>query len=137
MRQPHAAQDVRRLGELYVVVADDLEAIAPRVAEVEERPRQHFDACFDQRSADGVLVVDHEPEMATIVRRLVASLLEREELVAQIDERHLLAFPAKPELEYPRVERQRFLYVAHLERNVIETDGARFFGFRHEDPHCG
>src|SRR5438552_722927 len=31
MRQPHAAQDVWRFGELDVVVADDLYAIAPGV----------------------------------------------------------------------------------------------------------
>jgi hypothetical protein len=36
------------------------------------------------------------------------------------------------ELEYPRVERERFLDIAHLERNVIEAYGARFLDFRHE-----
>ena len=36
MRQAHAAQYVRRLGELDVVVADDLDAVAPRIEEVEK-----------------------------------------------------------------------------------------------------
>jgi hypothetical protein len=130
-RPPHAAQHVRRLGELDVVVANDLDAITPRIAEVEERSRQHLDARFRQRAADGVLVVDDEPEMATVVRRLFASFLKGKELVAQVDERHIL-LPAKLELEYPPVERERFLDIAHLERNVIETYGARFLDFRNE-----
>jgi hypothetical protein len=58
--------------------------------------------------------------------------LKGKELVAQVDERHILVLPAKLELEYPPVERERFLDIAHLERNVIETYGARFLGFRHE-----
>src|ERR1700679_3931211 len=44
VRQPHSAQHVRRFGKLDVVVADDLEAIAPGVAEVEERAGHHLDA---------------------------------------------------------------------------------------------
>jgi hypothetical protein len=31
-----------------------------------------------------------------------------------------------------RVKRERFLDIAHLERNVIEAYGARFLDFRHE-----
>jgi hypothetical protein len=55
-----------------------LEAIAPRVAKVEERPRQDFHACFGQRLADGVLVVNHESEMATLIRGLLAAFLARQ-----------------------------------------------------------
>ena len=76
----------RRLGELYVVVANDLEAIAPRIAEVEKRSRQHLHARL---------------QMAAVVWRLFATFLKREELVAQINERHILVFPAQLELEYP------------------------------------
>jgi hypothetical protein len=36
MRQPHAAQDVRRLSELDIVIADDLYAVAPGVEEIEK-----------------------------------------------------------------------------------------------------
>src|SRR5712675_2804613 len=36
MRQPHAAQHVGCLGELDVVVADDLDAVAPWIQEIEE-----------------------------------------------------------------------------------------------------
>jgi hypothetical protein len=79
-----------------------------------------------------IRMVIHKPEMATVIWWLPAALLERQELVAQINERRVLVFPAKLELEDPRVERQRFLHVAHLQRNVIETHGACFFGFRHE-----
>jgi hypothetical protein len=59
--------------------------------------------------------IDHKPEVATVVWRLFAPL------VTQINERHILVFPAKLEREYPGVERQCFLDIAHFERNVIET----------------
>src|SRR5690349_19680743 len=82
MGETHPAQHVRRLGELNVVVADDLYAVAPGVAEIEERARQRLDARRRQRAADRVLVVDHETEMTAIVGGLGAALLQREELIA-------------------------------------------------------
>src|SRR5438045_2129574 len=36
----HAAQHLRRLGELDVRIGDHLDAVAPRIEEVEERPLQ-------------------------------------------------------------------------------------------------
>src|SRR6187200_3593902 len=86
MRQSHAAQHVRRLGELDVVVADNLNAIAPRVEEVEKRPGQRLDTCVSQRFSDGFLVIDHQSKMPALVSRLRTTPLKREELVAQIDE---------------------------------------------------
>src|SRR6516162_759678 len=136
MRKPHSSQHVRRLGELYIVVGNDLEAIAPGITEVEERSGQDINARFGQRPANRVLVIDYKPEMATVVWRLFAPFLKREELVAQINERHVPVPPAKLELEYPRVERQCFLDIAHFERNVIETHGARFLAFRHRTLHA-
>ena len=44
MGEPHAGQDIGRLGELDVVVADDLDAIAPWIAKIEERAGQGLDA---------------------------------------------------------------------------------------------
>jgi len=123
VRKPHAAQHIGRLGELDIVVADDLDAIAPGVAEVEEGPGQGFDAGLGHRPADRVLVVDHQAEVAAVVRGLLSSPLEGQELVAQVDEGHVLAFPAQLEREQPPVERQRFVDVADFERDVIETDG--------------
>ena len=38
MRQSHAAQHVRRLGELDIVRADDLDAVAPWVEKIEKGP---------------------------------------------------------------------------------------------------
>jgi hypothetical protein len=69
--------------------------------------------------------------MAAVVGRLPAALLQRNELVAQIDERRGLALAAQLELEQTAVEGQRLLDVADLERNMVETDGARFPCFRH------
>src|SRR2546423_1348469 len=106
MRQPHTAQYVRRLGELDVVVADDLDAIAPRIEKVEEPAGQWSNARAGQRLAHGLLVVDHESEMAAVVGGLGTALLEREKLVAEIDEGRSAALAAKLEIEQPRVESQ-------------------------------
>src|SRR6266567_736545 len=40
--QPHAAQDMRRLGELDVAIVDHLETIAPRVEEIHEGAIDQF-----------------------------------------------------------------------------------------------
>src|ERR1700693_3290081 len=104
MRQSHPAHDARRFGELDVVVADDLYAIAPRVEEVEKLAWQRLDACVGQRLADCVLVVDHQSKMAAVISGLRAALLEREELVAQIDEGRRSAFAPKFKIEQLTVE---------------------------------
>ena len=132
MRQPYAAQHVRRLGELDTVVANDLDAIAPRVSEVEERSRQHLNACLGHCPAGRVLVVHNKTKVAPTVRRLAASLLKREELVTKVDEGHVLAFTAKLEFKNSFVERQSYLDVAHFKGNVVETPRARSSGFGHE-----
>ena len=47
-------------GELNVRVADDLDPIAPRVHEVEERAGQWLDARFRKRPPHRLLVVDEQ-----------------------------------------------------------------------------
>src|SRR2546430_897059 len=88
--QAHPAQDMRRLGELDVVVADDLDAVAPRVEEVQEAPRKDLDASSGQCCPYGFLVIDHQPEVTPIVTRLLAVFLKGKKLIAQIDERGVL-----------------------------------------------
>src|SRR6185312_11260194 len=99
MRQPHAAQDVWRFGELNVVVADDLHAVSPRVEEIEEPARQRLDARRCQRRANGFLVIDDEAEVSTLVGGLGPTLLQREELVTQVEESRGLARTAQLEME--------------------------------------
>src|SRR5712675_354582 len=69
-RQLHAAQDVGRLGELDVVVAHDLDAIAPGIEKIQEPPGQQLDAGGLQGAPRRLLVVDHQAEMAAIIGRL-------------------------------------------------------------------
>src|SRR5262245_1704716 len=126
MRQSHATQHVRRLAELNIVVADDLDAVAPWIPEIEKRAGQRFDTGSGQRLADRLLVIDHETEMAAVVGGLLPPLLQREELVAEIDEGRRLALAPKLEIEQAAVERQGRIDVTDLESDVIETDGARF-----------
>ena len=102
MRQSHAAQHVRRFGELDIVVADNLDAIAPRVEKVEKRAGQRLDSGVGQRFADGFPVVDHKSKMAAFVSGLSAALLQREELVAEIDEGRIGALATKFEIEHDR-----------------------------------
>jgi hypothetical protein len=76
-----------------LVIADDLNAVSPGIAEVEERPLDRPNAGSLEGGAHRVLVVDHQAEMATIVGRLFTPLLKGYELVAQIDKGHLSLFP--------------------------------------------
>jgi hypothetical protein len=82
MRESHAAQYVRRLTELDIIVGDDLDAVAPRVEEIEKPARQRLNAQIGQRLANRFLVIDHKSKMTAIVSGLCAALLERKELVA-------------------------------------------------------
>src|ERR1700746_2960523 len=127
MLQPHAAQHVWCLGELDIVVADDLDSVAPWIGEVEIRTRQRFDAGLDQRFAGGILVIDDKSKMAALVSGLRTALLQRKELVAQIDEGHSVALAAKFEVEQPTIEGQPRFDITHLESGMIKTNGARLF----------
>src|SRR6185437_11573133 len=68
--QAHTAKDLGRLRELDVAVVDDLNVVAPGVAEVEPAAGLQFDAGVNQRLAGRLLVVDDEAEVAGPVRRL-------------------------------------------------------------------
>src|SRR5262252_3743524 len=131
MREPHPAQHMRRLGELDVVVTDDLDAIAPEIEEIEKRTAQRLDARGRERAPHRVFVVDDQSEMTAAVGRLRAALLQREELVAQVDERRGLALAAQLELEQTAIKGQRLVDIADLQRDMVETHGARFACFWH------
>jgi hypothetical protein len=120
------AAHARRALELDVAVADDLEAVAPRVAEVEalRAAAQHVEPLPPHGLARGVDVVDDEAKVAVVVRRLGATLRQRDELIAHVDERHPRHASAKLELEDPPVEGQRFVHVFDLERDVVDADQA-------------
>src|SRR6185312_4240909 len=131
MRQPHAAQDVWRFGELNVFVADDLHAVSPGVEEIEERARQRLDACGRQRCTDSILVVDHEPEVSALVGRLGPTLLQREKLVAEVDESRSFARAAQLEIEETAIECERLADIADLEGDVVHSDSTCFLRCRH------
>src|SRR5438552_5517244 len=76
MRQTHATQDVRRLSELDVVVADDLYTVAPRIEEIEKLTGQRVHPGLGQSPADGLFVIDNESEMTAVVGGLGAALLK-------------------------------------------------------------
>ena len=73
-RQPHPAQHRRGLGELDVAVLDDLEVVAPRVANCRPRPRSRLDAGRLQGRPHRLAVVDDEPEVAAVVGPLAPAL---------------------------------------------------------------
>src|SRR5712671_1432886 len=131
MRQSHPAQYVWRLGKLDIVVADDLYPVPPRVEKVEEPAGQRIDARAGQCRADCFLVVDHKSKMATVVSGLGTALLQREELVAKVDESRSAALAPKFEIEQSTIESQGFFDIANLESDVIETNGSRFSWLRH------
>ena len=86
MRQAHAVQNVRGLGELDVVIADDLDAIAPWIQEIKKASGQRLNSRCGEGLAYRLLVIDDQPEMTAIVRSLSAALLQGKELIAEIDE---------------------------------------------------
>jgi hypothetical protein len=55
---------------------------------------------------------------------LCTALLERKELVSEIDERHGIAFASKFEVEQATVEGQSRFDVVDFESDMIETDQA-------------
>ena len=112
------------LGELDVVVADDLDAVAPGIAKIEEGSVDQGDSGGVERLAGRLLVIDHQAEMAAVVRRLPAALLQGDELVAQIDEGHGVGLAAQVEGEETAVERQRLFDVPDLQCDMVEADGA-------------
>src|SRR5687767_1205950 len=132
MRQSHAAQHIRRFGELNILVADDLYAVAPRVEKVEKRSGQRRDACIGQRFASDLLVIDDKSKMAPIVGGLCTASLECNELVSQIDEGHRIAFASKLKIEQATVERESRFDVTDLESDMIEPHHARFSCLGHE-----
>src|SRR6476646_10560969 len=87
---PNAAQHIRRLGELDVVV--------------EKWAGQRLDPRIGQRLADGILVVDNKPKVTSFVSRLSSAFLPCEELVAQIDKGRSAGFAPKLEVEQLPVE---------------------------------
>src|SRR5713226_3433150 len=99
MREPHAAQHIRRLGELNILVPDDLYAVAPGVAKVEKRSGERLDSRVAQCLASGLLVIDHKSKVTSIVGGLCTSLLECKELVPEVDEGHGVALASKFEIE--------------------------------------
>jgi hypothetical protein len=74
--------------------------------------------------------------MATIVRRLLAALLQGDKLIAQIDKGHGVALAAQLEIEETAVERERLFYVPHLQRHVVKANGSRLRGFGHRVLLC-
>src|SRR6185369_10782178 len=126
MREAHPPKHVPILGELDVGVADDLDEIAPWVAEVEERARLDSDACRLDRRSSGFLVLDHQAEMAAAGRRGVGRFLQREEMVAEVDEGHARLLAAKLQGEELAVEIECLVDVADLDRNMVEADEPGF-----------
>src|SRR3954452_11134837 len=122
--EAHRREDVIWLGELHLVVLHDLDAVARRIAEVEPTARQDVDARGLQRGARGSLVLDDEPEVWFLLAR--AALEQREELVADLQERRvLLGAVDRGRLEQRGVERDRRLEVVDLQRDVVDARETR------------
>src|SRR5215469_15826050 len=84
--EAHAAQHMRRLGELDVAVGHDLHAVAPRIEEIEERPVEQLTARRHDKFAHRGAVIDHQAEMPRAVAMLAADLRQVGELNAHVDE---------------------------------------------------
>ena len=71
---PIAREDLRILRELDAFpVVDDLDLVAPGIAELEPGRRGHGNADFDELLAHRLLVVDDEAEVALEIRAAASS----------------------------------------------------------------
>src|SRR5260370_21384259 len=135
-RPAHAAHYTGRLGELDVRVLDDLEPVAPRIEEIEERA---FDNARDggfRQLDDAAAVVDDKAEMPLLdaVGRVVGHQGHVDELVAHVDEGVTLALAAQVEIEDPPVPIESLVDVADLDRDMIDADEPRLLSFGHDRP---
>ena len=92
------------------------------IEEVEAAAGEDLGARLLEGAAGGLHVVHHQPEVAAVVGRLAASLGDRDELIAHVDERHPGHAAAQLELEDLAVELERRVEVADLERDVVDPD---------------
>ena len=111
-----------RLRELHIAIVDDLDEVAPRIDEV---VAADLDARLPCKVERAILVVDDEAEVAMPVRRLRAPARERDELVADIDERHPSRASAELQVEDAAVEAERIVDVVDLERDMVDADEPR------------
>jgi catechol 2,3-dioxygenase-like lactoylglutathione lyase family enzyme len=123
--ETHTAQDLGRLRELDVAVVDDLDVVAPGVEEVEAASRLDLGTRLFEGVAGRFFVVDDEAEVPLPVRRLRSAFRERDELVADVDERHARRATAQLEVEDPAVELERVVNALDLERDVVYADEPR------------
>ena len=118
--EAHSAEDAGGLRELDLVVLHDLDAVAARVANVEEAARKHLDSCFLERTASRLLVVHDEPEMRLLGAR--PSFEQGEELVPYAKKRGARYAGDRCGLEEVGVEGDRLLDVVDLERDVVDPN---------------
>ena len=135
-REPHAAQDMRRLGELDVRVFDDFEPVAPWIEEVEERTLDHACAGRLGEFDDARTVIDDKADMAALDVLSCGPVHQRhvDELVAHVDEGVALALAAQGEIENPPIPVERLIDVADLDRDMIDADQPWFVAFAHVQP---
>jgi len=136
VHQAHSTQHIGRLGELDVVVTDDLHSITPGVPKIKEGTVKWSNTSCLECLAGRLLVVDDETEVTTIVCGLLAAFLQGNELIAQVDERHRGTLAAQFEFEKAAVERQRLVDIADLQRDVVEAYGARLRKLSHRNLLC-
>ena len=105
----HAAEYRRRLRELHVAIVDDLDVVAPRVAEAQAAAGLATSAPAATAAAQASSIVDDEPEVALFVDAAAAALGEGEELIAEVDEGHPGDAAAELDREDRAVEGERLL----------------------------
>src|SRR5215210_6463429 len=74
--EPHPAEHGVGLRELDLVVLHDLHAVAPGIDEAQAARRHDLGAGLLERTARGILAVDHETEVPIVVGRLLARRAE-------------------------------------------------------------
>ena len=126
--EPHRTEHIRRLGGLDIAVLHYLDAIAPRIQEIEKGSWQDLPTGRLYARTHARSIVDDQPEMAAAIRVLHRRFHQVDELVAELDKGIPRPFRPQREVEDFSVELKRLLDVADFEGDMIDADEAGFRG---------
>src|ERR671925_2114814 len=116
----HTFEHVRRLSELNVVIGNDFDPIAPRVAEIQALV-DALNAEFFERPSNRLPVIDDKTEMALVIRTLRLAETQLDELIAEIDEGVVIALAAQGKVEYRAIKLERSVQIADFQDDVIDS----------------
>lgn len=122
-REAHAAENMLCFRELDILVGNDLEAIPPRIVEVESTGRNPLDITFVKPSLDDGRIINNKADVTVGITsgQGLFGFSEGEELIAHVEEERRLGLTAEIELEDRGIEVERSVEIADFERDMVDA----------------